>query len=118
MKQRIRDAEVGALTGQILRGRVSLRRAANDKTRSDLVSLLAEELGLYSNGGLAVLIAKDATRAAGRLRLGLDDSGTIAVVEGDDLHRRVLEALALYMFGNARESLAAAGWIAAAQGAI
>ena len=118
LKLRIRDAEVGALTGQILRGRVSLRRAANEKTKSDFASSLVGELGLSSSGGLAILISKDATRAARKLRLGLDDSGDIAVIEGDGAHRRVLEALALYMYGNARESSAAAGWIASAQKAL
>lgn len=118
LKRRIRNAEVGALAGQILRGRASLRRAATKKTKSDLVSSLAGELGLSSGGGLGVLIATDATRTARRLRLGLDDSGDVVVVEGDDVHRRVLEAFALYVYGDARESSAAAGWIASAQKAL
>jgi hypothetical protein len=50
--------------------------------------------------------------------LGLDDSGDVAVVEGEEVHRRVLEALALYVYGDARESSAAAQWIATAQGTI
>jgi hypothetical protein len=118
LKDRIRGAAVGPLAGQILRGRVSLRRAANDETKSRFVSVLSSELGLSAGGGLGVLVAKDATREARKARLGLDDSGDIAVVEGDEVHRRVLEALALYMYGDARESSAAAGWIAAAQDAV
>lgn len=118
LKRRIRDCEVGALTGQILRSRVTLRRAASGETKSRFASALSSELGLSAGGGLGVLVAKDAAREARRARLGLDDSGDIAVVEGDEAHRKVLEALALYMYGDARESSAAAKWIAAAQDAI
>lgn len=115
LKQRIRSMDVGALAGQILRGRVSLRRAASDEAKSRFVAALASELGLSAGGGLGVLVAQDASRAARRARLGLDDSGDIAVVEGDEVHQRVLEALALYMYGDARECSAATHWIASAQ---
>ena len=115
LKDRIRGATVGALAGQILRDRVSLRRAASDEAKSRFTSVLVSEFGLSAGGGLGVLVAKDATREARKARLGLDDSGDIAVVEGDETHRRVLEALALYVYGDARESSAAAKWIAAAQ---
>jgi len=118
LKHRIRGAAVGALAGQILRDRVSLRRAAGDEIKSHLASVLTSELGLSAGGGLGVLVAQDASREARKARLGLDDSGDIAVIEGDEVHRRVLEALALYMYGDARESSAAAGWIAAAQDAV
>lgn len=94
LKNRIRSLDVGALAGQILRGRVSLRRAASDEVTRRFVSVLASELGLSAGGGLGVLVTHDASRAARRSRLGLDDSGDIAVVEGDEVHRRVLEALA------------------------
>lgn len=115
LKQRIRSMDVGALAGQLLRGRVSLRRAASDEAKSRFVAALASELGLSAGGGLGVLVAQDASRAARRARLGLDDSGDIAVVEGDEVHERVLEALALYMYGDARECSAAKRWISAAQ---
>jgi len=115
LKQRIRSLEVGALAGQILRGRVSLRRAASDEAKSRFVSGLARELGLSAGGGLGILVAQDASRAARRAHLGLDDSGDIAVVEGDEVHRRALEALALYMYGDARECSAATQWLASAQ---
>lgn len=118
LKQRIREAEVSALAGQILRGSVSLRRAANAETKRQLMPNLLGELGLSADGGLGVLVAKDASRAARQARLGLDDSGDIAVVEGDEEHRRALEALALYAFGDARESSAAARWISTAQSTI
>ena len=111
LKRRIRD-------GQVLRGRVTLRRAASGETKSRFGSALSSELGLAAGGGLGVLVAKDAARDARRARLGLDDSGDIAVIEGYEAHRKVLEALALYMYGDARESAAAATWISAAQKAI
>ena len=118
LKHRIRSADVGALAGQILRGRVSLRRAASDEAKSRFAAVLTSELGLSVGGGLGILVAQDASRAARRARLGLDDSGDIAVVEGDEVHRRVLEALALYMYGDTRECSAATQWITAAQEAI
>lgn len=80
--------------------------------------MLASELGLSAGGGLCVLVAQDASHAARKSRLGLDDSGDIAVVEGTEAHRRILEALALYMYGDARECAAAAEWITGAQEAI
>ena len=64
LKDRLRGVGVGALTGQILRGRVSLRRAANNETKQSLGSSLAGELGLSVGGGLSVLVAKDAAREA------------------------------------------------------
>lgn len=118
LKQRIRESEVGAIAGQILRGSVSLRRAANAETKQQLAPSLLGELGLSVDGGLGVLVARDAAHAARRARLGLDDSGDIAVVEGDEKHRLALEALALYAFGDARESSAAARWISRAQSAV
>ena len=118
LKQRLRNSDVGSLAGQILRGRVSLRRAASPEAKSSYVSALAGELGLSAGGGLGVLIARDADRVARKARLGLDDSGDVTVVEGEEVHRRVLEALALYVYGDARESSAAAQWIATAQGTI
>ena len=118
LKHRIREAGVGTFAGQILRGRVSLRRAVSDEVKSRFAPVLTSELGLSAGGGLGVLVVQDATREARKARLGLDDSGDIAVIEGDEVHRRVLEALALYMYGDGRESSAAAKWIAAVQDAV
>jgi len=118
LKQRIRTVDVGSLAGQILRGRVSLRRAANDESKSRFVSGMASELGLSGGGGLGVLVAQDANHAARRARLGLDDAGDIAVIEGDEVHRKALEALALYAYGDARECSAAARWLSAARAAV
>lgn len=118
LKGRIRGASVGALAGQILRDRVSLRRAVSNEVKSRYTSVLAKELGLSAGGGLGVLVATGATREARKARLGLDDSGDIAVIEGEEVHRKVLESLALCVYGDARESSAAAAWIAAAQAAV
>jgi len=118
LKQRLRSIEVSALAGQILRGRVSLRRAANDEIKQNFGAQLTPELGLSARGGLAVLVAENVTRQARNLRLGLDDSGDIAAVEGTEAHRRVLEALALYAYGDARENSAAAAWLTSAQKAV
>ncbi|WEO77743.1 hypothetical protein BJQ94_01455 [Cryobacterium sp. SO2] len=118
LKQRIRTSDVGALAGQILRGRVSLRRAASDEAKSRFLAGLASELGLSGGGGLGVLVAQDANRAARKARLGLDDAGDIAVVEGEEMHRKALEALALYAYGDSRESSAASHWLAFAQQAL
>lgn len=115
LKQRIRSSEVGALAGQILRGRVTLRRAVTEDAKKSFRSALGSELGLSAGGGLGVLVAEDSTHAARRARLGLDDSGDIAVVEGKQNHSNVLEAMVLFMYGDARESAAAARWISAAQ---
>jgi hypothetical protein len=79
---------------------------------------LASELGLSGGGGLGVLVAQDANRAARKARLGLDDAGDIAVVEGEETHRKVLEALAMYAYGDSRESSAASHWLAFAQQAL
>lgn len=118
LKHRIRTIDVGALAGQILRDRVSLRRAASDDAKSRFVAALASELGLSAGGGLGVLVAQDASHAARKARLGLDDSGDIVVVEGDEEHSKVLEALALYTYGDARECSAATQWLTAAQAAV
>lgn len=118
LKQRIREADVNVLAGQLLRGRVTLRRAASDDAKARFASTLTRELGLSARGGLGVLVARDAARAARAARLGLDDSGDIAVVEGTEEHRRVLEALALYTYGDTRECSAAARWVASVKESV
>ncbi|QPZ37494.1 hypothetical protein [Paramicrobacterium chengjingii] len=118
MKHRIRTANVGALAGQILRDRVSLRRASGvTRGRSFMPKLLAE-LGLSSGGGLGILVTNDAHRVAKQNRLALDDSGDIVIVEGNDKHASALEVFALYAFGDTRESSAAEQWIKRAQGRV
>lgn len=115
IKQRVRRAAIGVLAGQILHGHASLRRAASTEAKRRFTPEIVGELGLSSNGGLGVLVAENASVAARRARLGLDDSGDVVVVDGAAAHRRVLEALALYAYGDVRESAAAARWIAAIQ---
>lgn len=118
IKQRVRRAEVGVLAGQVLRGHASLRRAASLEGKRPFTPEIVGELGLSSTGGLGVLVAEDASVAARRAHLGLDDSGDVVVVEGTAAHRRVVEALALYAYGDARESAAAARWIVSIQAAL
>lgn len=118
LKTRVRSASVGALAGQLLRDRVSLRRAANADTTGQFSATLTSDLGLSAGGGLGVLVAVGAQRAARQARLGRDDAGDIAVLEGRVEHTAILEALALYAYGDARESSAAAAWIADAQKAL
>ena len=71
LKQRLRNSDVGPLAGQILRGRVSLRRAASPESEKSYVSDLVGELGVSAGGGLAVVIARDADRVVRKARLGL-----------------------------------------------
>jgi hypothetical protein len=93
MKSRVSSCEVGAIAAQILPGRVSLRKSASEGSKQQCRSSLLGELGLSERGGLGVLVAHDANRAARRARLGLEDSGDIAVVEGNETHRSVVRAL-------------------------
>lgn len=115
MKRRVRSAQVSTLAGQILRNRISLRRAADSDANQKFTPALLREVGLSADGGLGVLVAEDAARVARRERLGLDAMGDIAVVEGEESHRMVLEALTLFALGDTRESSAAHRWIEAAQ---
>ncbi|BDZ63531.1 hypothetical protein [Agromyces mangrovi Wang et al. 2018] len=118
IKKRIRGAEVSALAGRILHGHASLRRAASIEAKRRFTPGILGELGLSSGGGLGVLVAENATIAARRARLAPDDSGDIVVVEGSETHQRILEALALYAYGDTRESAAAARWIAEIQATV
>ncbi len=112
LKQRIRSTPVGALAGQILRGKVSLRRAVNTTSKRNFAPTMLRELQLSRQGGLGVLIAQNADRVARDAHLARDDSGDIVIVEGTEKHKGVLEALALYAFGDTRECSAAEAWIA------
>jgi HAMP domain-containing protein len=73
LKQRIRNTEIGALVGQILHGHATLRRAASAEAKRRFSPGLVSELGLSSSGGLGVLITENASLAARRARLALDD---------------------------------------------
>lgn len=118
VKKRLRSTEIGALAGQILQGHASLRSAASAGAKRRFKPTIVRELGLSSDGGLGVLVSENAALAARQARLGPDDSGDIVVVEGAEAHRHVLEALALYAYGDARESAAAARWVSAIQATV
>lgn len=111
LRRRLKTLSIQALVNQILRGRAELR-SATTSTDSDARSLsIVRELGLSAQGGLGVLVAKNARVEARRQRLVVDGDGDVAVVEGLQHHRAILEAMALFAFGNAREHAAAARWL-------
>lgn len=111
LKKRVATMELQALVGQIMRGRYSLRRAANSTTRDNIEVAVLPELGLSAKGGNAVLVAENASSRARELRLAQDSTGDVVVVEGTQAHRKVLEACALYIFGDVREHSAAQTWL-------
>ena len=111
LKKRIATMELQALVGQIMRKRYSLRRAANSATRDNIEVAVLPELGLSARGGNAVFVAENASSRARELRLAQDSTGDIVVVEGTQAHRKVLEACALYIFGDVREHSAAQTWL-------
>ena len=111
LKKRIATMELQALVGQIMRKRYSLRRAANSATRDNIEVAVLPELGLSARGGNAVFVAENASSRARELRLAQDSTGDIVVVEGTRAHRKVLEACALYIFGDVREHSAAQTWL-------
>lgn len=111
LKKRVATMELHALVGQIMRGRYSLRRAATSTTHDKLDVAVLPELGLSASGGNAVLVAENASSRARELRLAKDSTGDIVVVEGTQAQRKVLEACALYIFGDVREHSAAQTWL-------
>ena len=111
LKKRVATMELHALIGQIMRGRYSLRRSATSTIHNDLEMAVLPELGLSARGGNTVLVAENASRRARELRLAQDSTGDVVVVEGNQAHRKVLEACALYIFGDAREHSAAQTWL-------
>lgn len=118
LKHRIRSIEVGALAGQILRGHTTLRSRTRTDGNQSLTPALVAALGLSAEGGIGVLIAQDSGRAARKARLALDPAGDIVVIDGAREHTTVLEALALFAYGDTRESIAARHWIRSVQEAV
>lgn len=116
LKARLRLVDVGTLAGQILRGRVTLRRCESER-RSSFNPSIATELGL-AGVGLGILVAENSNIEARRNGLWKDDDGNVVVVEGLDRHRKVLEALAVFAYGDSREEVAAAGWLQHRMGQI
>lgn len=111
LKKRVATMEIHALIGQIMRGRYSLRRAASTTPIAELNVTVLPELGLSTRGGNSVLVSESASSRAQELRLARDSTGDIVVVEGTEQHRKVLEACALYIFGDVREHSAAQTWL-------
>lgn len=118
LKKRVATMALHALIGQIMRGRYALRRSATSTTLNDLDMAVLPELGLSAKGGNAVLIAENASSRARELRLAQDSTGDIVVVEGTQAHRKVLEACALYIFGDVREHSAAQTWLEELRGKL
>jgi len=118
LKQRLRTVGANVIAGQILPGRTTLRSASNTSNQAQHVPSIVSELGLSPRGGLGVLIATNSSLAARRARLGVDDEGNIVAIDGNERHTPVLEAIALYAYGDARENAAASAWLAAAQAAL
>jgi excisionase family DNA binding protein len=111
LKKRVATMELHALVGQIMRGRYSLRRAATSTTHDKLDVAVLPELGLSASGGNEVLVTENASSRARELRLAKDSTGDIVVVEGTQAQRKMLEACALYIFGDVREHSAAQTWL-------
>jgi hypothetical protein len=113
LKRRIREAHANTLAGHLLRGRVTMRQAPNAEVRSQYAPKMAGELGLGAFGGLAVVVSDNGERLARSQRMVLDAEGDVAFVDGLDRHAAVLEVLALFTLGNAREHAAARDWLQA-----
>lgn len=115
LRRRVRTATISTISGQILRDRVSLRRSPHATRKRSFSPSILHELDLSADGRLGIIVARQANVVARHHHLALDDAGDIVVIEGDDEHRPALEALALYAYGDTRESSAAQAWLTAAQ---
>ncbi|QJU53087.1 hypothetical protein SCB71_07250 [Herbiconiux sp. KACC 21604] len=114
LRRRVRDMDVGTVAGQIIQGTATLRRALSVDQRRRFAPTILNELGLSTGGGIGVIVAEHPDRAARSERLALDAAGDVATIQGREEHRRVLEALLLFAYGDTRESDAAGAWITAA----
>ena len=113
LKRRMRESDAKDLAGHLLRGHVTLRRAPSAEARSRYAPKVAGELGLGTFGGLAVVVSEDGERLARSERMVLDVDGDVAFVDGFSRHAAVLEVLALFTLGSAREHVAARNWLRA-----
>lgn len=111
LRARLRSVSLQALAGQVLRGRVTFRSTLNIHEKALFVASIAEELGLSAQGGLSIFVAEQAGKQARQHKLVEDSEGEIAVVEGAEQHRQILEALVFYAYGNTRERDAAESWL-------
>lgn len=118
MKARLRVVSVGSLAGQVLRDRASLRSGVSGSASGSHAPGILSELGLSTSGGTGVLVSDNPVTAARAARLALDDDGDVVVLRGREDQRPVLEALALFAYGDTRENAAAAAWITRRQAAL
>lgn len=113
LRRRIRESEARDLAGHLLRGHVTMRRAPDAEVPSRYAPKVAGELGLGTFGGLAVVVSEDGERLARSQRMVLDADGDVVFVDGLSRHAAVLEVLALFTLGSAREHTAARDWLQA-----
>lgn len=118
----LRSVSLSRIAGQALVGRASFYLAGVAEQRA-IGSAVAEDMGL-GGYGLSVIVSADASRDAEAFGLTKDIEGNVVAVDGRDEHRAVLEALALYAYGDTREQSAAERWLtgridaAAAEGPV
>lgn len=116
LKRNVRTVSTGELVGRVLRGRFHLRSKPGSTIEFSPSNTAA--LGLAAGGGLGVLVSQDPIQSARRAGLARDDAGNVAVVQGADQHRSVLEAMALFAAGNSREHAAAKSWLTERQSRV
>lgn len=115
LKARLRSMSAGALAKQLLEGAVTLYSETTHVIESDVS--LAAELGLV--GSLTkVWVMQGGAREASRRRLVRDANGSVVAVEGEAAHARVLEAFALYSYGDTREQAAVEEWLERRRGEL
>lgn len=108
LKSRIKKTEIQALAKQLLGSSAELYdgKLNNEFFRDSL----EQNFGLTGEG-TNVLVSVNSRRNAATRRLSRNPNGRIVVVEGEPGHRQVLEAVSLFVFGDARERMAASEWL-------
>lgn len=109
LRRRLREADLGAVCAQILQDRVQLRTAT--KAASSASLSIGEELGLSGEGGVDVLVTENPVSESRKRRLALDANGNVIVITGRQEHRKLLEAMALFTYGDSRANDAARAWL-------
>lgn len=108
---RLRRTDPTTLAYQALSGRVTLCRATS-ASPARKPSPAIRELGLTDAGGIEVRSVDDVDDVIRRRRLVRDKDGDVVLVELGSSNSLIAEVLALYGYGDERESHAAAAWIA------
>lgn len=111
LKSRIEESELSSLVGQIMRGRFTLRRGTPAETSALPAASVLSEMGLSQHGNLSILVHENPTARARELHLALDQGGEVVLIHGLAQHQKILEACALYIFGDAREHSASRAWL-------